>query len=78
MRDRPYAFVRIGDRWINMAMVTDIEDHGEQLVVYMSADLAPFAGRQESKPIDVARRYIVVDPEAVARLRTWLRLNDED
>ena len=78
MRDRPYAFVRIGDRWINMAMVTDIEDHGEQLVVYMSADLAHFAGRQESKPIDVVRRYVVVDSEAVARLRTWLRLNDED
>jgi hypothetical protein len=44
----------------------------------MSADMAQFAGRQESKPIDVVRRYVVVDSEAVARLRTWLRLNDED
>ena len=78
MADRPYAFVRIGDRWINMAMVTDIEDHGEQLVVFMSSDMAQFAGRHESKPIDVARRYIVADAEAVAKLRIWLKLNDED
>ena len=45
MRQRPYAFLRITDRWINMAMVTDIEDHGDQLVIYMSADMAQLAGR---------------------------------
>ncbi len=78
MRDRPYAFLRIGDRWINMAMVTDIEDHGDELVVFMSADMAQLAGRDSPNPIDVARRYIVADPAAVEKLRVWLRLNDEE
>ncbi len=51
---------------------------GDELVVFMSADMAQIAGRQSPKPIDVARRYIVADPAAVEKLRTWLRLNDEE
>ena len=46
--------------------------------MFMSADMAQIAGRQSPKPIDVARRYIVADPAAVEKLRTWLRLNDEE
>ena len=61
-----------------MAMVTDIEDHGEELVIYMSADMAQLAGREHPSPIDVARRYIVTDPADVNKLRTWLKLNDEE
>ena len=61
-----------------MAMVTDIEDHGDELVVFMSADMAQLAGRDSPNPIDVARRYIVADPAAVEKLLVWLRLNDEE
>ena len=31
MRQRPYAFLRVGSRWINITMVTDIEDRGNEL-----------------------------------------------
>lgn len=44
MRQRPYAFLPIGKRWINMAMVTDIEDHGTELRVFVAADMARMAG----------------------------------
>ena len=67
MRDRPYAFLRIGDRWIN-----------DELMVFMSADMAQLAGRDSPNPIDVARCYTVADPAAVEKLRVWLRLNDEE
>ena len=78
MRHRPYAFVRVGQRWINMTMVTDIEDHGEELVVFVASDMARLAGTDHPEPIDVARRFSVRDPEDVARIRRWLMLNDED
>ncbi len=78
MRVRPYAFLRIQDRWINMAMVTDIEDHGSELTIFLATDMARLAGRGDPEPIDVARRYSVTDPEAIEKLKRWLLLNDED
>lgn len=78
MRRRPYAFLRVGSRWINMTMVTDIEDNGDHLTVYMTSDMARLAGRGEPAAIDVARRVSVKDPAEVDKIRRWLMLNDED
>jgi len=78
MRQRPYAFLRVGNRWINMTMVTDIEDQGNELTVYMASDMARLAGRGDPVPIDVARRVTLKDPEDVEKVRRWLMLNDED
>lgn len=77
-RSRPYAFLQLGKRWVNLSMVTDIEDHGEELVVFVASDMARLAGRGDPEPIDVARRFTVTEPEEVDRLRRWLKLNDED
>ena len=78
MRARPYAFLRIGPRWVNMCMVTDIEDHGDELRIFVSADMARLAGRDTPEAIDVARRFSVKDPEDIDRVKRWLMLNDED
>jgi hypothetical protein len=78
LRARPHAFLRVGNRWINMSMVTDIEDHGDTLVVFVTSDMARMAGREHPEPVDVARRFSVDEPEAVERMRRWLLLNDED
>lgn len=78
MRQRPFAFLRVGSRWINMTMVTDIEDNGDQLTIYMASDMARLTGGGEPSPIDVARRVSIRDTEDVERIRRWLRLNDED
>ena len=78
MRQRPYAFLRIENRWINMTMVTDIEDHGNHLTIFVASDMARLAGGDDPTPIDVARRFTVKDPDAVDKLRRWLMLNDED
>ena len=78
LRARPYAFLRVGDRWINMSMVTDIEDRGAELVVFVASDMARLAGRGDPEPIDVARRFSVTAPEDIEKLKRWLLLNDED
>ena len=78
MRQRPYAFLRVGNRWINMTMVTDIEDHGNELTVFVAADMARLPGGDDPAPIDVARRFTVKDPDDVEKVRRWLMLNDED
>ena len=78
MRERPYAFLRIGDRWVNMTMVTDIEDHGHELRIFLATDMARRAGKEAPTAIDVARRFSVTDPGDVDKLRTWLKLNDEE
>jgi hypothetical protein len=78
MRQRPYAFLKIGDRWINMCMVTDIEDHGDELRVFVASDMARMAGREDPAAIDVARRFSITGAENVEKLRRWLLLNDED
>ena len=78
MRQRPYAFLRVGSRWINMTMLTDIEDHGNELTLFMTSDMARLAGKGDPSPIDVARRVTVTEPEDVEKLRRWLMLNDED
>ena len=78
MRERPYAFLRIGSHWINMAMVSDIEDQGETLTVYLVAETARLAGREHPTPVDVARQVTVTRPDEVAKLRKWLKLNDEE
>lgn len=77
-RARPYAFLRVGERWINMSLVTDIEDHGDRLVVFCATDMARLAGHDHPQAVDVARRFSVTAPSDVDKLRTWLKLNDED
>jgi hypothetical protein len=77
-RARPYAFLPVGNRWINMSMVTDIEDHGEELIIFVASDMARLAGRGEPEAIDVARRFSVTLPDEVEKLKRWLLLNDED
>lgn len=61
-----------------MSMVTDIEDHGSELRVFVSADMARLAGRDAPAPIDVARRFSISDPEDIDKLKRWLLLDDED
>lgn len=61
-----------------MTMVTDIEDKGDHLVIYMASDMARLAGGNAPAPIDVARRVSIKDAEDVEKLRRWLMLNDED
>ena len=78
MRARPYAFLRIGPRWVNMCMVTDIEDHGDELRIFVAADMARLAGTDSPEAIDVARRFSVKDEEDIARVKQWLMLNEED
>ena len=78
MRQRPHAFLKVGDRWINMVQVTDIEDRGSELYVFVTSDMARLAGRENPAPIDVARRISVTDADDVEKLRRWLMLNDED
>lgn len=78
MRERPFAFLRLGDRWVNLAMVTDIVDDGDSLTIFLSSDMARMVGRDEPHPMDVARRFTLSDPDDVQKLRTWLKLNDED
>ena len=78
MRQRPYAFLRVGNRWINMTMVTDIEDRGDELTLYMTSEMARLAGRGEPAPIDVARRVTLKAADEVEKVRRWLMLNDED
>jgi len=78
MRTRPYAFLRVGERWVNLAMVTDIEDHGEELRVFMATDMARLAGRDAPEAIDVARRFSITEPEDIEKMRRWLLLHDED
>ncbi len=78
MRQRPYAFLRIGQRWINMTMVTDIEDHGDELRVFVTSDMARLAGGDTPLAIDVARRFSITDPAEIEKMRRWLLLKDED
>jgi hypothetical protein len=78
VRTRPYAFLHVGKRWINMSMVTDIEDRGDALVVYMATDMARLAGADHPEPIDVARRFSLDDPADIDKVKRWLLLNDED
>jgi hypothetical protein len=78
MRQRPFAFLKVGTRWINMSMVTDIEDHESELKVFVAADMARLTGGDDPTAIDVARRFSVKDPQEVDKLRRWLMLNDED
>ena len=78
MRERPYAFLRIGQRWVNMSMVTDIEEAGDELRIFMATDMARLTGGPEPQAIDVARRIIVRDPEDVQKVTRWLLVNDED
>jgi len=59
-----------------MAMVTDIEDRGDRLIVFMASDMARLTGGDEPSAIDVARRVSVEGPEDVEKMRRWLLLND--
>lgn len=78
MRERPFAFLRLGSRWINMAMVSDIEEQGESLTIYLAADMARLAGREDPTTVDVARQVTLTLPDEVAKLKKWLKLNDEE
>lgn len=61
-----------------MSLVSDIEDHGEELRLFMTSDMARLAGGANPSALDVARRVSVTDPEEIQALRRWLMLNDED
>ena len=78
MRERPFAFLRLGDRWVNLTMVTDVVDEGDTLTIFLSSDMARMVGRDDPHPMDVARRYTLTDPDDVTKLRKWLKLNDEE
>ena len=78
MRVRPYAFLKIGPRWINFALVTDVMDHGDTLTVYFASDMARMTGGPEPVPLDVARRLEIRDPDEVDMVRKWLRMSDEN
>jgi hypothetical protein len=78
MRDHPYAFLRLGDRWVNLTMITDIVDHGDRLTVFLASEMARMTGGEDPQPVNVARRFTLSDPKEVKKLRTWLKLNDEE
>jgi len=78
MRDRPFAFLRLGNRWVNMALVSDVVDEGQQLTLFLVAESARLAGAESPTPVDVARQFTVSRPEDVVKLRKWLKLNDEE
>lgn len=77
MRVRPYAFLKVGSRWLNFALVTDVEDHGDSLTVYFASDMARMTGGKDPVPLDVARRLTVSDAQEVKTIRSWLNLSDE-
>ena len=61
-----------------MTMVTDIEDHGDELRVFVTSDMARLAGGDTPSAIDVARRFSITDPTEIEKMRRWLLLKDED
>ena len=64
-----------------MITVTDIHDHGDKLVIFVTAGMARVASMDDPSAIDVARRFSVSDPEQVDRVdrvKRWLLLDDED
>lgn len=77
MRQRPFAFFKVGNRWINFALVTDVEDHGESLTVFLASDMARLVGQDDPVALDVARRLTISDPEEIHAIRSWLNLFDE-
>ena len=78
MRERPFAFLKLGDRWVNMSQVTDALDGGDRFTLFFVSDMARLAGKKNPTPVDVARQVQVTDPDEVVRLRKWLTLNDQD
>jgi hypothetical protein len=70
--------MKVGHRWINFALVTDVEDHGEKLTVYFASDMARLVGQGDPTPLDVARRITVSDPHEIKAIRSWLNLFDEN
>ena len=78
MRARPFAFLKIGHRWINFALVTDVMDHGESLTVYFASDMARMTSGPDPVPLDVARRLNITDPDEVVMVRRWLGMSDEN
>jgi len=61
-----------------MAMVTDIEDRGSELCIFLGSDMARLVGTDAPVPLDVARRISVTEAGDVEKLRRWLLVNDED
>jgi hypothetical protein len=78
MRTLPFAFLKVGSRWINFALVTDVEDEGDSLTVFFASDMARMVGGVERTPLDVARRIKITDPDEVKMVRQWLRISDEN
>ena len=77
MRVRPFAFLKVGSRWLNFALVTDVEDHGDSLTIYFASDMARMTGGTDPVALDVARRLTVKDPAEVKTIRSWLNVSDE-
>jgi hypothetical protein len=73
VRDTQFEFVRIGKRWINMSMVTDVRDCGDKIFVFLSA---PMLGSVGDQKITGGRRIVIKDPDEVVELRKWMTLHD--
>jgi len=72
MRQRPYQFIQLGARWINMAMVTDVRDAGDKIFIFLAS---PMLARGEPGGTG-GRRIVVKDPEEVIEIRRWMSLHD--
>ncbi len=70
----PFYFVKVGKRWINMALVTDVRDHGDKMAVYLTAPMLTKAG---DDTIATGRRIVLTDDDEVAAFRKWILLHDE-
>jgi len=78
MRTLPFAFLKVGNRWINFALVTDVEDHGSSLTIFFASDMARMVGQDNPIALDVARRITVSEPTEAKAIRSWLKLSDEN
>ena len=61
-----------------MCMVTDIEDLGDELRIFVPSDMARLAAHDSPDAIDVARHFSVKDPKDMDHVKRRLTLNDAD
>ncbi|MFC1791564.1 hypothetical protein ACFL0I_03765 [Gemmatimonadota bacterium] len=78
MRTKPHAFFKVGSRWINFALVTDVEDDGDSLTIFLASDMARLVGGADPTALDVARRITISDPAETKDIRMWLNMSDEN
>ena len=76
MAEKPnHTFLKVGPRWVNMSMVTDVFFEEEKATVSFAA---PMARKVSSPPgiVTDTRRLILKDPDEVATIRKWCSRND--